>query len=905
MKKLLTIFMFGLIFTIGIQQNTQAQIGDIELYPYDQEACLNAEPECTRTKVGDANWDISYNGYNYNVAGGQARYAVDFSDDNSNGMIDALEMPTNAWSSFGGIIMNDTASEVILETANRTDLTGAVHRIYVYFDENGDLAMFEDHYVTKYYIFNDGTEIDPDWRLATTAEADAFDAADPKPDTTMYTTIRISLDDVDSDGYVIEPLASLGWVAQGVDVGVDDVADWSSIIVGDPNYVYIPAGWTVVGFGTLDRDGSNAKTVDFIKTLPAALVAGTADPMVATYTDQPGSISGLVAHDDDLTTDGINIVIDYNGTFDLPNDIEASWLNMFDDTSGDIINSVDMIDYSVVISQNETDLETIDFVWNEGTTSYDPSGAVTSIDTSEFGSGYVATYSVTTPSGDVTTEVADIVIGVMPPKFAGVEDVYINEGTYIDLYNGITADDGYGTDITNSIILTQPVGFNTYSPLPGEYTMELVFTHHVHFDGEPSSLMIDGATSVLNLAQIDSVTALNVGAISDYAIFTDSAMVNAVTWAYGSVLVVVGADGLVDHVYDRYTWDVDDSTGAWNDGGATFETWKSAVVIETGGFAIGSHGSTLSGALRALGYDSPVSYINRSIDTVTINNITTEWDVANLDSVTVLNGGATVDYAIFTDSAMVHDVVWGYGTILVLVGADGLVDGVYDRYSWDVDDSTGAWNDGGATFETWKSTIAIEEGGFVIGSHGGTISPALRALTYDDSVSFLEKAVDFDYDIVTYESFVVTVDDITAPHVMAVNNDYAITVGDFDNIDEAILSNVAAFDLYDGIEDLAIYVSDNGGLVLTSPATYTVVVTAEDLAGNSSVVEFDVTVEAADVIITQAEIDAAIQAGIDAIPALEDATGCFGSIGNSSALFVFGIIATLGGAALYFIRKPQ
>jgi hypothetical protein len=295
-----------------------------------------------------------------------------------------------------------------------------------------------------------------------------------------------------------------------------------------------------------------------------------------------------------------------------------------------------------------------------------------------------------------------------------------------------------------------------------------------------------------------------------------------------------------------------------------FAAWKDALVIEEGGFVIASHGSTISPALRALAYDSPVTYVNREIDTVTIDGVRMDWDVAGLNSATSLNPDASANYAIFTDSDMAQDVAWSWGTVLVLVGADGKVDAVYDRYTWDIDDSTGTSVGDAVVFAAWKDALTIEDGGFVIGSHGGTISPALRALAYDDDVSYMLSAVEFDYDIHTFESFMVTVDVITAPQAMVINEDYTIVVGDFATADDAILANVAAFDTFNAQDDLAVYVSSNGGLVVSTPGTYNVEVTVEDVAGNSAVVTFAVTVVAAPVIVTQAEIDAAIAAAIDA-----------------------------------------
>lgn len=725
MKKVLAVFTAVLLMAVGFASNVQAE-GEIELYPYDNINCLLANDDCPNYKVGDAHWDLTYNGYNYNFVNGAARFASDFDDANLDGFIDATEMPAVGWNAFASLNINNTASEVILKTQNsRTDLTSVVHRIYAYFDENGKLAMFEDHYVSKHYIFNDGTEADPDWRLATQAEADAYDAADPKPADTMYTTIRMALDDTDSDGYVIEPIHSLAWYAEGVDTGVDPVADWSSIIDEDPNNVVIPAGWTVMTFGTLDRDGTNSGTVDFFSGMPAAMAAD-ADAMVTTYDDQPAMFSGLTALDDDAETPGVNIVVDYNGTFDLDPSVTASWTNMFDDISGDLINETEMLDYSVEISDETGVLETIDFTYDGS--AYTASAAVSVVDSSDFGHGYVAKYMVTTPEGDLTEVEVDVVVGVMPPKFVGVEDRYINEDMAIDLGEGITADDGYGNDKTDSIMISYPDDLNVYYPQPGEYQIDLEFTHHVHFDGTNSSLTIDG--------------------------------------------------------------------------------------------------------------------------------VTTEWDESYLNTVTALSDAT--EYAIWTDADMVHDVTWGWGRVLVLVGADGLVDAIYDRYSWDVDDETGAWNDGGASFETWKASVVIEDGGFVIGSYGSTLSPALRDLAYDSPISYELGVPDFDYDIVTETSYVLTVDDTTAPVALVVDENFSFPVGEFNNANNAILSNVVAFDNYDGRDDLSMYVSSNGGLIITAPGTYTVEVTVEDYAGNSTVVSFDVVITEASY--TDEEIDAALEA---------------------------------------------
>ena len=121
-----------------------------------------------------------------------------------------------------------------------------------------------------------------------------------------------------TDGYVLEPIGFTKWTNFDVDVLTAPVADWSVIIAGNPNYVNIPAGWTVVSFGTNDRGTANAKTTNYILSLPAAMLDNTVAPFYTEYEDQPAAFTGISALDDDLVTPGTNIVVEYNGSFDLP-----------------------------------------------------------------------------------------------------------------------------------------------------------------------------------------------------------------------------------------------------------------------------------------------------------------------------------------------------------------------------------------------------------------------------------------------------------------------------------------------------------------------------------------------------------------------------------------------------------
>jgi hypothetical protein len=753
MKKVLSVLLLSFMFLLGLSfvSNVQAEDEIIDLYPYDQEACLLATNECTQTKVGSSHWTMTYFGHRYHFIRDVIRYGHEMVDDNSDGWIDDNELSGLSWNAFATVFMNNTASQIDILTANaRTDITDVVHRKYAHFDENGVLQMFEDH-ISLYYIYNDGDATTPDWRLATAAEITAYEAevaggltsGDPSADgLTRYTHIRMALDDTDTDGYVVEPLGYLKWTNADVDTTVEtDETKWSTIIADDPNNLYIPAGWTVVSFGTNDRGTLNTKTRDYITSLPEAMLDDTVDPMFMEYDDQPATFTGVLGLDDDPTTPGVNVVVDYNGTFTLPTDISATWVNMFDDTDDSVINSVEHLDYTFDIYQDDTLLETITYTWNETSEEYDASGEQTVIDTSVFGSGYLGVYTAETPEGDVTEMEVDIVIGVMPPKFMGVEDRYVNEDAFVDVLEGITADDGYGNDKTDSIMVTLPDNLNPYFPQPGTYEIELEFTHHVHFDGLESKL---------------------------------------------------------EYTYDGTDYDID-----WN----------------------------------------PETQLNQDVDINAYCNTSSN------------------SFCAWNDLTHFRDSGSSWGSVWVVLGADGKVDEIYDRYTWNHITETGTVVGDATAFATWQSTVTIEDGGFILGAHGSASQAARwRYMTYDDEITLTIGTPDFDYDIVTETSYMLTVDDMTAPVALVVDHNYTIDATDFDNVNNAILANVVAFDNYDPVDDLAVYVSDNGGLLLGTPGTYTVEVTVEDMAGHSAVVEFDVEVVAAPIILTQTQVQAMIDA---------------------------------------------
>lgn len=832
MKKIVVFLLLGFASFALIAGNSSYAADElVDLYPYDNVACLEATNECLNTKVGSSHWTMEYAGHRYHFVKGAARYAKDFEDDDSDGYISSAEMGVLSWNAFASLIINDTAQTVILETANaRTDLTSVVHRKYTYFDELGQLQMFEDH-ISTFYITDDNPTGDADWRLATEAEITAYDAAeDPAVDTpnTLLTHIRMALDETDTDGYVIEPLGYLKWTNADVDTATAPVEDWSTIINGDgvlfdgnPDSVVIPAGWTVVSYGTTDRDNTNKATTKYITDMPGFMIDETMANAEFIYTPQPALFDGITALDDDAVTPGVNIVVDYNGDFDLDPTISASWLNMFD-TEGKIISATEKLDYSVTISRDGTDLETIDFTYDEVENEYTASAPVTVIDSSEFGAGYTATWTATTPEADVTNVTADIVIGVMPPKYVGVEDRFINQSVYADLLEGITADDGYGNDKTSDIEVSYPEALNPYNPFPGEYQIDLTFTHNVFFAGIPTVVTVDG----------------------------------------------------VDYPLDK---DLD-------------------VNVDV---AVNLHTSTM----------------------------------------------------VFTDEELFRGIGSGYGSQLVKVSG-GIVVEAYDRYNWNYTTSTGTIVGDANTFAAWQAAMTLAEGEFIVTAHGSA-GTHIRDLDYGDPVTFEPGTDDFSYDIVTETSYTLTVDDMTAPILMVVNDNYSIYAGQYTSANAAILANVVAYDFTDAQDDLVKYVSINGGLDVNTPGTYTVEVTVEDVAGHTDVQSFDVVVKAA--MLTEADVEALIedntlsaadvqalidadaitdaqiitlieanvlseedvQALIDAeviteaqIQALIDAslpepeTGCGSAITGTSAIFVtFSLV--LGVAGIFFFRRRR
>jgi len=790
LKKIALFFMMAFLISsaatmsFGAEENGD---GLIDLYPYDQPGCLTVDEPCPNTRVGSSNWTFEYLGHRYHVVSGAARYVVDFEDENSDGYISANEMTQMEWNAFASLIINDTDEGVTLSTINaRTDLTQVVHRMYAYFNEDGQLAMFEDH-IQNYYITKDGDF----YRFATEAEIEAYDAADePEEDTpdTLNTHIRIARDESNANGYVIEPLGYLSWRKAGADAEADP-SEWSDIIEGNPEYVEIPAGYTVVSFGTLDRDNTNSKTTDYIYTLPYSITDDSVEPFAKHYEEQAPTFDGIVALDDDPNVDGVNVVVEYNDDFNLDlSEVEVTWLQMFDN-NGNIVNDLQYLDYELIISTLDGDhLETIDYVYEDG--SYTASADVTAIDTSDFGAGYLLSFKAVSPTNMETTEYAEIAIGVMPPRFVGVEDRYVNEGQFVDLLHGIVADDGYGNDLIDTVEVTIPNNLNIYSPLPGTYTIEMMFEHNVYIEGEPFILTIDGEDHEFN-GETGFNGSQGVNQHVNLQVWTDVEIFKDAASAWGSVMLVVDENGEVREHYNRFNW----------------------------------------------------VYINDEYPEGVANE----------------NTG-------------------------------------YEPFVGDQ-----------AHFDEWQANLELAEGEFIVAAHGGVAAEPIRFLEYGDSVELTIGVLDIDEDLEAHASYVLTVDDVTNPVVMAANSNLKVYAGQYDSAQEVILGNVVAMDNYDTSSQLALYVINNGGLNVNEAGTYTVTVGAEDRAGNTSEITFDIEVLPAvasqsdvDERLTDEEVQSMIDQAIDDL--LDDGVGTSLGIVILIALVASGL--SFGGAVLLMIKKP-
>lgn len=624
MKKITTLLLLCLAALVLIAPAYADETdGLVELYPYNDPGALYG-PSTPFTLVGDSFWDVEFLGHNYHIVRGGARFATMFNDANSDGLIQPTEYGALSWNAFAALTINDGPDEITMTTNNaRADITSVVQRLYSYFDENGVLQMFEDHIFT-YHIVNEGSDVttNADWRLATEAEITAYTAsATPAVDfpNMRVAPIRIIRDAVDTDGYVLEPLTSLTW--RNPDLSALPEAEQSLLLDYNPNYVVIPGGWTVISWGTNDRGASNQKTTDWIKTFARSILNPAVEPLVVEYDTQDPVFAGVTALDNDPATPGVQIVVDYqDASFDLSNTVNATWIDMFDDTTGLIINQTKKLSYKVEVFEGEELVETINFAYDSGTDAYTPDKALSVVDVNTFGAAYTAKYSATHPENGTKEVLVDIVVGVIPPRFVGVANRYSDEGVFIDLLDGIIADDGYGNDITDTVEVTVPAGFNYFSPKPGVYTIQLDFTHHVHIPGitaqttfgaQTFSYVFNPKLAASNAQPVQVYDATGITHIQTNWNTSDQMQ-------FTSEYIVVAANGTVREKLSRANNKLVNAanplptTNAGNTNVVDPYVWLDSTVLAPGEYLIvivGAGANAANVAAKALAFGDPVSVV--------------------------------------------------------------------------------------------------------------------------------------------------------------------------------------------------------------------------------------------------------------------------------------------------------
>jgi hypothetical protein len=124
------------------------------------------------------------------------------------------------------------------------------------------------------------------------------------------------------------------------------------------------------------------------------------------------------------------------------------------------------------------------------------------------------------------------------------------------------------------------------------------------------------------------------------------------------------------------------------------------------------------------------------------------------------------------------------------------------------------------------------------------------------------------------KSFVFTVIDVEFPVLTLTVTELTLTVGD----------EIPTWSDYATTTEGTITI-DVSQVDLTTAGTFFVKFTAEDAAGNKDTESIEVTVELGE------EVDDS------------PLSGCFSSIGNSFVVYLAGVIALIGGAALFFIKR--
>ncbi|MBG0762528.1 hypothetical protein IY230_02725 [Acholeplasma laidlawii] len=680
MKKITTLLLL-LIAALVVVMPTFADEDPVltDLYPYkDPNSMTDNQPMLPGSiRVGTSNWTMEFLGHRYHFVRSAVRYAHMWTDANADGKFAPTEFPTLSWNAFAAMNINDGTESVEITTTNdRTDTTSVVHRLYSYFNEDNELVMFEDH-IFQYYIHNEGTDFtdNADWRLATVAETDAFKAAaDPLVDTpnTRYAHVRILRDSDDADGYVLEPLTYLKWV--NPDLSAKPVEQQSLLLDYNPINVVIPAGWKVVSFGTNDRGTINADTTAWIQTFVSTFELEEVPVMKAVYNNPGISFNNLAAHDDDLTSEGIQIIVDHQSTgFNLPSNVNVTRVKMFDET-GEIINSTEKLSYKVhvydAVDYNSAEeehvptiLETISFDYDAEEDKYTQDKALSAVDSSVFGAGYIAVYTVDHPEDGLTEVEVEIAVGVLPPKFENVKTRYVDENVFVDLLGEVTANDGYGNDKTDDIKIAAPTGFNIYNPKAGEYTINLEFTHTVEVAGDiiPDTVTLADETVITGTRKNVNYPSYGL----ETTIYTEPFLYTNTAFQ-GWIVVEFDKDGKMIQSVARNTWE------AWGESGsisgmsdAGIKAWLEGIDFSEGGFVV-FFGQTADRPKAQLlrfgdqvtfveGYQEPSTYV----DIITKTSYKLVVDDKTAPEAIVVNNNLTIEADAFAsaEAAILSNIV--------------------------------------------------------------------------------------------------------------------------------------------------------------------------------------------------------------------------------------------------------
>ncbi|NLN50424.1 MAG: hypothetical protein GX149_02235 [Acholeplasmataceae bacterium] len=593
MKKFFSALLLGMFLTLGIGLSTYAA-GDnnlIDVYPYDQEACLTGVGSCTQTLVGSDHWTLEFNGYRYHYVRSAVRYGSELEDEGGKGYIGEEDLPGLSWNAFGAALINNTDETIILEAGEtRKELTSEIHRIWAYFDETGKLRMVEDQ-VHYFPVANVAAEGEPEyWRF--------LDEEDVPEEERQ--AIRIMIDDNDPDGYVVEPLAWITW--RRLESDPADESTWSDLLDYNPIQVHVPAGWTAISLGTHDR-GAFAPALAFTKSLPQALLDDVA-PMKMFYEEQAPVFAGIAALDGDALNEGVQIIAEPYQDFEFDLDgVTASWIKMFDDNDN-VIKETEIIDFDIdIYDVEDTFLETISFAYDAGTKKYTPNKAVSAVDSHEIGAKYKIEFFAETPTAKAisTTAHAEIVVGKLSPIISGVKgDKYYDAGLPLEVLAGIEVDDGYGNDIFADLAVDiRPKNLNPYNPKPGTYKVDLEIGVEYVYEAIPLRVVFnEGEATEETYPILDEHIDIVFKTVNKLHLITDDQYMAEATPAWGSAGILVGADGKIKLKFDWNAGKVYKPDGDLDISGDDLKDYVQAITFEAGEVFIFGHGAVVYGGSR-------------------------------------------------------------------------------------------------------------------------------------------------------------------------------------------------------------------------------------------------------------------------------------------------------------------